>query len=468
MADSIQLDVTADTSAVEAAKKRLKELRQELADLRDEFKRNGGSVDDFLTSIRRVEGQITQTQQAVKILRTSGTMDFNHLGMGINQIAQGLEDLQYGVAGAANNLGAAVQMFGGPAGLVAGLTIAGVAVNQLVKHWDGLQAALGMGVPTPALEGPAKLDAELKKAADRMEELQKKTRLTLGELLEFRKVQQQVAEGKAQQEQEKETKAAVGITSANTDQYVQDYQKAVKAAGGGEFVRSTLAAALERGADDKGKVFDTYSNKSVTPQQAAESLMREAAKGDPDAQRRIQETVAGYSSQGAQIAGAFEENSDAGRKQKAAEDAREKAIKDEVELGKQAQANEEKFAKDEEAKQAKKDKQDRELETAIAEQEADVQLGNEKADKEEKQFAEQKRQYELNMIESQLGLGMAQKAMFKNVFGAPERIAAADFAHKAEAGGAKDQLELLRQQLQCLRAVENYTKLAANPPKLGK
>lgn len=78
------------------------------------------------------------------------------------------------------------------------------------------------------------------------------------------------------------------------------------------------------------------------------------------------------------------------------------------------------------------------------------------------------RAYELDLTEARLGVGLAQAQLYGSLAGNPERIAAGDFARKAESAGQKDQLQIARDQLAVLRAIEQQNKLASHPPKLSR
>lgn len=152
----------------------LRELKQNIVGARDEITRTAKeftSLDDAMMSpalqqatrelremeieadrlekaIRNVtlaQERMGESTQAIRIASGSAAGDGGMFGgrtaMGINQLVQGFEDLQYSVGGAMNNIGSAVMMFGGPAGLIALATAAGIAINQLAKHWDQVKEA---------------------------------------------------------------------------------------------------------------------------------------------------------------------------------------------------------------------------------------------------------------------------------------------------------------------------------------
>lgn len=83
-------------------------------------------------------------------------------GLAVNAAAQGVEDFQYSVGGAMNNFSQMAMILGASGGIVAGLTLAGVAANQLYLHWNDIQALFGNG----KTEAEA---AAMKKLADETE-----------------------------------------------------------------------------------------------------------------------------------------------------------------------------------------------------------------------------------------------------------------------------------------------------------
>lgn len=90
-----------------------------------------------------------------------------NFGFAFLELSRAAEDAQYGIAGVLNNIPGIVMALGGSAGLIAAISLASVAIAQLVKHWDAISAAFGSG--------------KVRTAAQEMEELRKKTSLTADE-----------------------------------------------------------------------------------------------------------------------------------------------------------------------------------------------------------------------------------------------------------------------------------------------
>lgn len=61
------------------------------------------------------------------------------------ELSRAVEDAQYGIGGVLNNIPGLVMALGGGAGLTGIISIAAIAVAQLVKHWDDLLGLFGSG-----------------------------------------------------------------------------------------------------------------------------------------------------------------------------------------------------------------------------------------------------------------------------------------------------------------------------------
>lgn len=83
---------------------------------------------------------------------------------------------------------------------------------------------------------------------------------------------------------------------------------------------------------------------------------------------------------------------------------------------------------------------------------------------------DQQQAYQMQLVEARMGLAARGMAADRDLFKAPERIAAQDFARKVEAGGGvqQDILQTLQQNLAMQREWDRYIKLLGNPPKLGR
>lgn len=66
-----------------------------------------------------------------------------NLGQAGLEASRAIEDLQYGFNGIVNNIPSLVMGLGAGAGVAGAISLVAVGVNQLVKNWDSLSAALG-------------------------------------------------------------------------------------------------------------------------------------------------------------------------------------------------------------------------------------------------------------------------------------------------------------------------------------
>ncbi len=63
-------------------------------------------------------------------------------GRGLSQLSYAVDDIQYGFNAIVNNIPQIVMGLGGSAGIAGAVGIAAVAINQLIKHWADLTAAM--------------------------------------------------------------------------------------------------------------------------------------------------------------------------------------------------------------------------------------------------------------------------------------------------------------------------------------
>ena len=95
---------------------------------------------------------------------------------------------------------------------MAGATVAGIAINQLVKHWDDLASALGQGA--------------IRTEAEQMEELAKKTKKTADEMERLAKFEELRKHADAQKERpESEQKRSKAVDDAIAQGPVEDIDK---------------------------------------------------------------------------------------------------------------------------------------------------------------------------------------------------------------------------------------------------
>jgi len=147
--------------------------------------------------------QLDTSMQSVS--RNSG-----RFGLAVNAMAQGLEDLQYGVGGAMNNLSQVAMLMGAGGLVIAGVTLTGIAVNQLVKHWGDLMELLG--------------STHIKTAAEEMKELAEATNRTGAQAERLRELK---AEDKAEKREKRDTEAADDLGSSEAKKRGGEFTKLV-------------------------------------------------------------------------------------------------------------------------------------------------------------------------------------------------------------------------------------------------
>ena len=128
-------------------------LEKEMIDLSTAITRGGSNVDAYKESLRRAERELdrisgvaaTTSQRFGAIGSAAGIAGpkTRNLGQAALEGSRAMEDLQYGIGGVVNNIPGLVMAMGGPAGLVAVISLAAVAAAQLYKNWDSVSAAFG-------------------------------------------------------------------------------------------------------------------------------------------------------------------------------------------------------------------------------------------------------------------------------------------------------------------------------------
>lgn len=103
--------------------------------------------------------------QAIEFSKATekGSSGATNLAAKLMVLGQVADDAQYGFRAIVNQIPMAVMAFGGTMGLAGGIALAGVAINQLINHWDDLAKLMG----TPVLKTKAQEMEELAKATER-------------------------------------------------------------------------------------------------------------------------------------------------------------------------------------------------------------------------------------------------------------------------------------------------------------
>lgn len=204
-------------------------------------------LDDANYTARAQRAATATVQLDTSMARIASGGGGARIGMALNAAAQGFEDLQYGVAGAMNNLSQMAIMMGAGGMVVAGVTIAGVAINQLVKHWEDLQSVLGMGGGgfKPVIGDLQQLEIELNKVDKRIGELTSKKTIDFVENDELQKLIGEQATLRESQARKKGISAIESTGTAMDAERASGVKEAIATVGGSHFV-GQAQEALER------------------------------------------------------------------------------------------------------------------------------------------------------------------------------------------------------------------------------
>lgn len=180
--------------------------------------------------------------------------------------AAALNNVEFASAGLAQAFGATI-----PQAAAVGAVMQGVATAayMVVENWDTWMDKLGMGIPTPAIDGLEGLKAELKDVDKQIDELHKKARLSLPELLKLNAAQQRSAQLEKDVEEQKAIDKMDG-PSKEAKQRGQAFEDAVKSQGL-PHVRDALTEHFADQADkegqrlDAGQITDLFKTQGLDP-----------------------------------------------------------------------------------------------------------------------------------------------------------------------------------------------------------
>jgi hypothetical protein len=137
---------------IDEAKAALRGVDQELAALKIQYGLGVAAEDDYArqTAALAVRQRELGTElRAYNRLANETGDKTRNVGRGFLELSRAAEDAQYGLAGVLNNIPTTIQMFGGSAGLAAGISITAVAMKILIDHCGPLVTAL-LGVDRTA------------------------------------------------------------------------------------------------------------------------------------------------------------------------------------------------------------------------------------------------------------------------------------------------------------------------------
>lgn len=183
-AGSIGVDFTLRT---EDAERRLDQIRMRVAGLRTDFAEGSMSVDAYEAEMRSLAQEADRLQRSLANAgNAAGRIDLappsrgmRNFGMAALETSRAVEDAQYGIAGVVNNIPSLVMAVGGAAGVTAVVSLAAVAVAQLVKHWDELTGTMqDVGPIEKARQKLEELEGQARRTAEQEAELARLRRQT--------------------------------------------------------------------------------------------------------------------------------------------------------------------------------------------------------------------------------------------------------------------------------------------------
>ncbi len=246
----------------------VKAAEQLMAELHAQFKSGALSAGQYFTEVSELAEELVTLRNAAGGVKATGADDFfeslgikadkasksvatftanskavsggtRNSAMALLEFSRGLEDAQYGIAGVLNNLPNMLMYLGIGTGLVGVISIASVAVAQLVKHWDDLAE----------LFGNSKVETE----AQAMERLAKATNKTADETARLA----QLKKGEADRSARASREESLASDQSDAEQALgQSVRKAVTEGGGFD----SVVAGLAKGTVDARKAAGDYRN----------------------------------------------------------------------------------------------------------------------------------------------------------------------------------------------------------------
>lgn len=141
---NIHLKTTADVKGAQAAKKAVddfakaeKSLRQVIDDVNDLSDDQRASLHKLADQLENVKGRANNLATA----QVGGAKSTRNSSMALLELSRAAEDAQYGIRGVLNNIPGLIISLGGTAGLAGAISIAAVALAQLLprmREWMGM------------------------------------------------------------------------------------------------------------------------------------------------------------------------------------------------------------------------------------------------------------------------------------------------------------------------------------------
>lgn len=178
-------------AAIAKARAELERLEQITSRAAQKFRDGSISSQQFAKATEVLGARVASARQQLDGFQQAsrGGGGSRNIGLAAIEASRALEDLNFGLVGAINNIPQLVMALGGPAGLTAVIGVLGAAALYLSRNWGGVLDALGVGVPQPALAGIEAIKKELESVNGEMDKLREKTRLTAAEFIKLGQLQ---------------------------------------------------------------------------------------------------------------------------------------------------------------------------------------------------------------------------------------------------------------------------------------
>lgn len=205
MSDSVTIAkaiIEVGATGADAAKDEIQTLETRLAKLEAQYTRGNITISAYAQRTQKLKDEIAAlkggvdtataalqrhgtAQAAIASLDVKAPGGMKNMQMGFLELSRAFEDAQYGLRGVLNNIPTTIQMFGGPAGLAAGVSAVAVAFNIALPYLQKYATELGIvGDKAEDVKGPidelhtriAKLEAKPIKLRVDYEEIEKATK----------------------------------------------------------------------------------------------------------------------------------------------------------------------------------------------------------------------------------------------------------------------------------------------------
>lgn len=282
---------TEGMAAVQRARDELARLEKQIAAATQYFRTAGTQGKHYAATMEHLGAKLAEARakvDAFERVAAGGGKGMKNFGMAALEAGRAIEDFAYaGLQGAMNNIPQLAMFLGGGAGLTAAVAILGAAAITLTRNWDTLMDALGHTSP-------------IENATQEMERLEQATARTADQEARYQQLKRAQAAGEAQAgattpDQEIQAKAVREVIAAAPQQAIV----AGLTIAGGELLdtpeirRLREEAAAEQAAAESLQVLNTGKATAALPGVLA-GRARELlglAETDPGTLRQITEVI---------------------------------------------------------------------------------------------------------------------------------------------------------------------------------